>query len=354
MDSPKARAPGEFHWGTTLWHEIAHVYTLEATDHKLPRWLSEGLSVYEEWNTGPLPNREIPLDTLAAFKTDRFLPISKLDNGFVRPTYQGQVNVSYMQAGLICDFIAQRYSHASLVKILNAFGEGKSTEQALTLAIDQTPEEFDDQFNEYIRVTYGELIAGLDDYRAAGRQLARALELEDWLSVEALARDIIRRYPARVGRGNAYEVLAAAHREQNESAEATETLVEWHRRGGHEPETLQLLASELSDLDRLDEAAAVLESLNWVMPYLSEEHRWLGEHYLDTKQAKRAIREFDALLGLQPEDPAVAYLGKARAAVQLDELQTARRQVLYALENAPFYRPAQQLLLELRQGDRID
>lgn len=354
MDSPKARAPGEFHWGTTLWHEIAHVYTLEATNHQLPRWLSEGLSVYEEWNTGPLADREIPLDTLAAFKADRFLPIENLDSGFVRPTYQGQVNVSYMQAGLICDFIAQRHEHAALVTMLKAFGRGESTAVALEAATGLGPAEFDAQFNEYMRVTYGELLAGLDDFRAASRQMGRAMELEDWLSVEALARDVIRRYPARVGRGNAYEVLAEAHRQQDEPADATATLVAWHERGGHEPETLQRLAAELMDLDRPVEAAAVIESLNWVMPYLSEEHRWLGDHYLANDQATLAVREFNALLGLQPEDPAAAHLGKARAAFQLDDRQTARRQVLYALENAPFYRPAQRLLLELKEGDRVD
>ena len=32
MDSPSGRAEGAFHWGTTLWHEIAHVFTLSATD----------------------------------------------------------------------------------------------------------------------------------------------------------------------------------------------------------------------------------------------------------------------------------------------------------------------------------
>src|SRR5690606_1411900 len=31
MDSPSGRASGEFHWGSTLWHEMAHVFTLEVT-----------------------------------------------------------------------------------------------------------------------------------------------------------------------------------------------------------------------------------------------------------------------------------------------------------------------------------
>jgi len=351
MDSPKARAAGEFHWGSTLWHEIAHVFTLEATDHRLPRWFSEGLSVYEEWNTGPLPDRELPLDTLVAIGDGQLLPIAQLDRGFVRPSYQGQVHVSYMQAGLVCDFIADRWGHAALRTMLEAFARRESTAAALEGAIGLAPAAFDTLFAEHVQTRYGELVDGLDEYRGEVRQLGRALELEDWISVGALARDLIRRYPARVGVGNAYEVLAESERRQGDEEAAVETLLEWHSRGGHTPATLESLATALRERDRAEEAAAVLESLNWVMPYGREGHRWLGEHYLDIGDARRARLEFDALLGLQPEDPAAAWLGKARASRALDEPELARRQTLYALESAPFYRPAQRLLLDLVSGD---
>ena len=351
MDSPKARAAGEFHWGSTLWHEIAHVFTLEATGHRLPRWFSEGLSVYEEWNTGPLPDRELPLEVLAAIRDDQLLPIVDLDRGFVRPSYRGQVQVSYMQAGLICDFIAQRWGHEALVTMLQAFARQASTAEALEEAIELAPDAFDAAFREHVDTRHGDIVAGLEDYRSGLRQLGRALELEDWISVEALARDLIRRYPARVGRGNAYEALARAQREQGDADAAVETLLAWHALGGHEPETLATLARELRERDREAEMAAVLESLNWVMPYGNEGHEWLGDHYLASGDPERALREFDALLGLRPEDPATAWLGKARASHASGESDTARRQVLYALESAPFYRPAQRLLLELVSGN---
>ncbi|MDH5309436.1 MAG: hypothetical protein OEY08_05700, partial [Gammaproteobacteria bacterium] len=61
MDSPSARSTDEFQWGTTLWHELAHVFTLEATGHLVPRWFSEGVSVLEEWRSGPQPGVHIPL-----------------------------------------------------------------------------------------------------------------------------------------------------------------------------------------------------------------------------------------------------------------------------------------------------
>ncbi|MBI4459266.1 MAG: tetratricopeptide repeat protein [Acidobacteria bacterium] len=53
MDSPAARRRGEFHWGSTLWHELGHVITLGLTDNRVPRWFTEGLSVYEENHARP-------------------------------------------------------------------------------------------------------------------------------------------------------------------------------------------------------------------------------------------------------------------------------------------------------------
>jgi tetratricopeptide (TPR) repeat protein len=53
QDSPSAREAGEFNWGSTLWHEYMHVITLQMTDYRIPRWFSEGLSVYEERRARP-------------------------------------------------------------------------------------------------------------------------------------------------------------------------------------------------------------------------------------------------------------------------------------------------------------
>ena len=47
MDSPRG-TPGEFQWEATLWHELTHVITLQMSNQRLPRWLSEGISTYEE------------------------------------------------------------------------------------------------------------------------------------------------------------------------------------------------------------------------------------------------------------------------------------------------------------------
>ena len=351
MDSPKARPAGSFHWGSTLWHEIAHVFTLGATNHRLPRWFSEGLSVYEEWNTGPLADRELPMDVLAAINQGQLLPLEQLDQGFVRPSYNGQTQVSYMQAGLVCDFIAGRFGHEALVLMLDQFAHGASANEALKAAIGDGYATIDADFAEHLQSEWGDILSTLDEYSAVIRQLERAMQFEDWVSSEALARDLIRRYPQRVSEGNAYEVLAVALAEQGLDDDAVDVLLQWKRRGGHDPDTLYQLIVDLRARDRHSDAIEVMEALNWVMPYNSDVHQWLGEHYLAESDAQRALREFDALLGMQFDDPASAYLGKAEAYLLLDDRDEARRQVLFALENAPFYRPAQQLLLNLSAGE---
>ena len=98
MDSPSGRASGDFHWGSTLWHELAHVFTLEATDHRVPRWLSEGISVFEEWRTGPTPGVVVPPEVITALSEDKFLPVSELDGGFIRPALP-EPDTGFVHAG---------------------------------------------------------------------------------------------------------------------------------------------------------------------------------------------------------------------------------------------------------------
>ena len=47
-NSPATRPQHPSSWQSLLWHEFCHVVTLNKTRNKMPRWLSEGISVYEE------------------------------------------------------------------------------------------------------------------------------------------------------------------------------------------------------------------------------------------------------------------------------------------------------------------
>ena len=132
MDSPSGRATGDFHWGSTLWHEMAHVFTLEATEHRVPRWLSEGISVFEEWRTGPTPGVVVTPDVIKAFNDGKFLKVENLDSGFIRPSYPNQIQVSYTQAGLACLFMEQKFGFDRLVAFLYEFKKDASVASAVS------------------------------------------------------------------------------------------------------------------------------------------------------------------------------------------------------------------------------
>src|SRR5690606_20032281 len=52
-NSPASQKEHPANWEAVLWHEFCHVVTLELTLNKMPRWLSEGISVYEEAQENP-------------------------------------------------------------------------------------------------------------------------------------------------------------------------------------------------------------------------------------------------------------------------------------------------------------
>ena len=65
-----------------------------------------------------------------------------------------------------------------------------------------------------------------------------------------------------------------------------------------------------------------------------------------------AIREYSAVLALNPLDKASAQYNLARAYFAAGQRDKASEHVLAALEIAPSYRPAQKLLLQLHDLEK--
>lgn len=347
MDSPSGRAEGDFHWGTTLWHEMAHVFTLEATNHLVPRWFSEGVSVYEEWSTGPLPGRHIPINVLQAIGADKFLPVAELDRGFIRPTYENQIIVSYMQAGLICEYIAANFGQQALEKMLIAYRDGADTPGAIEAALGVPAKEFDARFSDFIAAEFGTVIENLERWQEAQKSTHENAQSSLWHEALTAAGRAIELYPDYVDEGSAYLIRAKAQQETGEHDAAVASLREYHRRGGHDPYALLQLGRWLIEADERVAAIGVLEDLLQVAPLNDAVHADLGDWLLAEGRAEQALAEYEALFAMQPHDQAAAHLRLARANLQLDDRGLAREHLLYALEIAPHYREAQQLLLEI-------
>lgn len=349
MDSPSGRATGDFHWGSVLWHEMAHVFTLEATDHRVPRWLSEGISVLEEWRTGPAPGVVVTPDAIRALYEGRFLPVADLDAGFIRPQYPNQVQVSYLQSGLVCLFIEQRWGFDQLPALLRQFTRETSTQAAVEATFKVPAKEFDQQFDQFVRQRYAALLARHEEWQRLFLSARKASESERWPDAVDAARKAIEIYPEHTGPGSPYLLLAQALDKSGDRNQAIEVLARYRQAGGWEPAALRKLSAWFDAAGRVQEATEVLKALNYVDPMSADLHAQLGERLLAGVRAEDALREFEVLLALSAHDTAPANFGMARALRALGDIPASRRHLLDALETAPHYRPAQELLLQMHE-----
>jgi tetratricopeptide (TPR) repeat protein len=351
MDSPSARRPGDFNWGSTLWHEMSHVFILTATNFHVPRWFTEGLAVHEEgkrsseWKNQPTP------EVLAAIRDKKLLPVARLDRGFVYPDYPAQVMVSYFQAGSICDFIEEKWGEEKLLDMVHSYAQLKATTEAVQQNLGVAPEEFDKQYFAWIDRKYGAEAAHFDLWRETLKILVGLARQKQYDSILRQGPALVDMYPEYVGEASAYELIADAAKAQGNGKTETEILAAYVHHGGQAPELLKRLAAQQDSAGQHGDAAATLARLNYVYPVKDEElHRKLGDLLYGQKQYDGAIREYTAVVASNPMDKAGAEFKLAQAYLAAGNKDKAEESVLAALETAPGYRPAQKLLLELQEA----
>jgi cellulose synthase operon protein C len=352
MDSPSARKPGDFNWASTLWHEMSHVYILTATNHRVPRWFSEGLAVHEETQASPEWGDRITPEILVAIRDKKLLPVTELDRGFVRPQYMAQVVVSYYEAGQICDYIQERWGADKLLEMVHSFAKLESTPDVIQHDLGLKPEDFDRQFLEWLDKHVGKEAAGFDQWRQGLKEVAELARNHQYDDVDQKGEEVRRLYPDYVYDANVYEFLAEAYVAKGDKPKAAAVLTEYQKYGGRNPATLKELASLEEGLGNLKEASATLNRINDVYPNDEQLHRQLGDLWFEQGNYPGAIREYAAAVAMQPLDKASAQFNLARAYFAAGQTDKAQENVLQALEAAPDYRPAQKLLLQLQASTK--
>jgi len=338
MDSPSAHKPGDFNWGATLWHEMSHVFVLTATNHRVPRWFTEGLAVHEEGEHSPEWRNRLTPEVLAAIRDKKFLPVVKLDRGFVYPEYPSQVVVSYFQAGSICDFVKEKWGEEKLLEMVHSFAE-----------LQTTPQVIDRQYFAWLSQKYGAEAAHFNEWHDKLKGLVAAAQRKQYDAVLEQGVGMLALYPEYVDEANVYLWMASAHRARNDDKSEAAILADYEHRGGQKPDALKRLANLEEAAGKPGEAAATLERLNYIYPLKDEElHQHLGDLLYAQKQYEGAIKEYKARVASNPVDKAGAEFNLARAYFAAGQKDKAEETVLAALEIAPGYRPAQKLLLQLQ------
>jgi tetratricopeptide (TPR) repeat protein len=351
MDSPSARKPGDFNWGATLWHEMSHVFILTATNHRVPRWFTEGLAVHEEGERSPEWSNRVTPDVLIAIRDKKLLPVASLDRGFVYPEYPAQVIVSYFQAGAICEFVKEKWGEAKLLDMVHSYARLQTTPEVVEQDLGLSSEQFDKRFLAWIDARYGSQAAHFNEWHDRLKPLVTEAEQKQYDAVLKDAPTVLALYPEYVDEANVYKWMAEADQARGDSKSEASILTAYEHQGGQMPDMLKRLATLEEDAGQRAEAVGTLERLNYIYPVKDEDlHRHLGDLLYAEKQYDRAIREYEVLVASNPVDKAGAQFSLAQAYFAANQRDKAEQSVLAALETAPGYRPAQKLLLELQQS----
>ena len=252
-----------------------------------------------------------------------------------------------MQSGLTCLFIEQRWGFERLSALLRQFDRTRPTADAIQATFNISPQEFDKEFDTFVRTRFANLLANIEDWQRQQQAARQAIQQERWADAVEPARRAVALYPEHVGSDSPHLLLARALDKLDRRSEAMAALEHYRAAGGWNPTALKDLARWLDDAGRATDATEVMLSLNFVDPLNIQLHAQLGERLLAAGRAEDALREFRVLLALNGIDQAPAYYGMARALRELGDEVGSRRHLLDALAIAPHYKPAQALLLKM-------
>jgi len=381
LDSPRARDPGSFSWQATLWHEMAHVVTLQMSNQRIPRWLTEGISEYEEGQARPEWGREMAVPFALALERGKALKLADLNSGFTRPD---TVALAYYQASLLVDHIVRTFGHDKLQAFVRSYGDGLEGDAAVEQMLGVSLDDLQASFDKALDAKFGGLRAALRDAPDASAPagphgpMLRTRTGVDLAELRSAAASRPGSYVAQLAYGQAlaaggdraafgplekaaelvpdtagddtpHAIMARLAEQLGDSARAiTEykavlaqdhTTVEAARK-------LAALAEKASDTDALTTA---LQRVVAIDPFDPAAHTGLGRLALNAGDATTAVREFKAALALGPADRASAHCDLADAFLLARQRADAKTQALAALEIAPSYDRAQELLLRAIQ-----
>ena len=371
VDSPKAREPGSFNWGETLWHEMAHVITLQLSNNRLPRWLSEGASVYEERRARPQWGREMDVPFARYLDRGKLISLRDLNSGFSNPE---QISYSYYQASLVVEHIVDVYGQPKLRALVAAYADGSDTETAIRKALGVDIDALQKSFDALLETRYAgmrralavpaglnpELPADLLKAMAtanpgsfpAQMALGEALMESNPDGAMAAFERAAQLVPNVTGDDSPYALLAAVAIKKGDKARATTALETMTAKSNTDLASARQLTTLLDPARDRNRLQAALKSVIAVDPFDGAAHATLGRIDLEARQLDDAIRNFRVALAAKPLDRASAHADLAEALAEAGQRDEAKKQALAALEIAPTFTRAQDLLLKLAQGSR--
>lgn len=369
-NSPASQGDTPSNWQSVLWHEFCHVVTLEKTKNRMPRWLSEGISVYEERQRDPSWGESITPIYRQMMLGDELTPVSQLSGAFLNPASPVHLQFAYYESSLVVEFLIEKHGIESLKRVLEDLGSGIVIDDALTKNVG-SQQKLDAEFAEYARERAEEFGKDADWSRESMPERPSESGLLTWLEknpnsywgLRGLAEtrvsagqfeeartllEKLRDLGSVTGEaGDPLALLARVYRELGESELERETLETVISLSSDSLPALRRLIKMSRDSQQWERVAMFAEQILAINPLLPEGHVSLSEAAEKLDRPEEVVSSLAALAQMEPVDPAAIDFRLARAYAKLDQPDRAKHHVLRALEEAPRYREAHRLLIEL-------
>jgi cellulose synthase operon protein C len=366
MDSPEARhRPGEFSWHATEWHELAHVFTLQLSNYRVPRWLTEGISVFEEYRRNPAWGRELTVEFAAELSEGHTFGFKGMTEAFKHPR---DLSLAYFEASVVVEHLVELKGDEGLRTLLKAYADGATDADAFTKAFGKSLDEVDASYKTFVDAHYGKLrdamarpprevepddLAGLRSRAAEapgnfvsqyeyGEALYKAGEFAGATAPLERASALV---PVARGDGSPHALLAELATKRGDTTTARRELRALLAADHANVDAARKLAEISAGAKADDDEDFALRLIADLDPFDSAVHSRLGKRLLSKNDNATALVEFQAALATKPANLADAHADAAEAYLKLGRKEEAKREALEALKLAPTFARAQDLLL---------
>ncbi|MBX3440444.1 MAG: tetratricopeptide repeat protein, partial [Planctomycetaceae bacterium] len=369
-NSPASQAASPSSWEAVLWHEFCHVVTLQLTRNRMPRWLSEGISVYEERQADVRWGQPLTSADRQRILDGQMTPVRDLSSAFTNPQAPGGIAFAYLQSSLVVEYLVETYGFDALRAIMADLAAGLPINESLPRHTAEMA-QLEADFLTFARKRAEALAPQADwstpDFAGQPADIDRESQLRAWiadhpenlLALMALADILIEKenwsearqtlerlhelHPQARGGTSPLLKLAAIARRLNDADAEQAALEAYAQIDANSTETfLRLieLAHARGDADALSRDGLRLMGVN---PLTRHPHQALAAAAEQRQDAPAAIVAYRSLLQLAPDDLSLTHFRLAEHLHVISDSDSARRHVLQSLELAPRYRDAQKL-----------
>jgi len=213
-----ARSPsaGDFNWAEVLWHELAHVYHLQLSGSRVPRWFTEGFAVYESIEGRKSWQREMDPELWRARKAGKLRGFGDFNLAFTQAKSLDDILVAYYHATQVARFLDETWGFPKIKRMLELWGDKLPTPEVIQRALGVDLAELDRRFFAWLDKELSYLAAAypvdLQAVRADAAASIAAVEAPSEKNVAPSGAALARAAAAKLTQGDAAGAEALAER----------------------------------------------------------------------------------------------------------------------------------------------